>query len=499
MNLAELCTSPDPSSVALISRGRQTTYGELCDQAGHLRGGLVANGVQVGDRVAVVAANNWYFVVSYLAIIGVGAVAVPLNPASPGPELTRELNAAGASAVILGPTSRRSFSRIDRAEIPAVKLVVTSATGEDGIEGAVSLDDLLASAPTPIESREPDDLATLIFTSGTAGFPKAAMLTHGNLLSNLEQIERIPNRTQNPDDVTLGVLPFFHIFGLNAVLNQGMRSGSAILAVERFDPESALDAIVKHKVTIISGAPTMWSAWAHLPGARADAFSTVRVASSGASKLDLAVRQTMIDRFGLEISEGYGLTEASPVVTSAAGLDAPPGSIGAPIPGVRLRILDADGHDVLVGDAGELQVQGPNVFAGYWNDEEATADILTSDGWLRTGDLAVVDDNGFLFIVDRMKDLIIVSGFNVYPAEVEAVILEHPGVEMAAVVGVQHPHSGEAIKAYVVAADGVSVEEDDIIAFCEQRLARYKCPHKVIFVEEIPVGIGGKVLRRTLR
>ncbi|MEO7427879.1 MAG: AMP-binding protein, partial [Acidimicrobiales bacterium] len=205
------------------------------------------------------------------------------------------------------------------------------------------------------------------------------------------------------------------------------------------------------------------------------------------------------DRFGIEIMEGYGLTEASPVVTSGTGLSAPEGSIGVPLPGLRVRLVDADGQDALVGDPGELWVSGPNVFAGYWEDPEASRHAVDAEGWLHTGDVAVVDDDGFLFLVDRVKDLIIVSGFNVYPAEVEEVIASHPAVEQVAVIGVPHPYSGEAVKAYVVVRDGVSVDEDDIIAHCEARLARYKCPQKVMFVDEIPQSATGKVLRTALR
>ncbi|MGK2929374.1 MAG: AMP-binding protein [Acidimicrobiales bacterium] len=499
MNLAEICADHPADDVALISRGRTTTYGELRDQVARVRGGLVESGIVPGDRVAIIAANNWYFVMSYLAVLGTGAVAVPLNPASPGPELIQQLSAIDAVAVFLGPTGCRSFAGIDRSSIPTVTMVVASPGGGPDIEGAVALDDLLASDPVPIAERSDDDLALLMFTSGTAGYPKAAMISHGNLRSNLEQMQAQPHRSQSKDDVAFGVLPFFHIFGLNVALGLSLYTGGSILTVERFDPESALDAIVNHGITLIAGAPAMWTAWAHLPGAPADAFASVRVAGSGASKLDPVIREAMLARFGLEVAEGYGLTEASPVVTNATGIPAPPESIGAPLPGVRIRLIDGDGHDVLVGDAGEIHVKGPNVFKGYWNDLEATGHALTEDGWLRTGDLAVVDDDGFLFIVDRLKDLIIVSGFNVYPAEVESTLIQHPAVEAAAVVGVQHPHSGEAVKAFVVVKDGMSIEEDDVILFCEARMARYKCPQKVLFVEEIPQGLGGKVLRRELR
>ena len=207
----------------------------------------------------------------------------------------------------------------------------------------------------------------------------------------------------------------------------------------------------------------------------------------------------MRERFGVAIAEGYGLTEASPTVTSSVGGELHDGSIGRPIPGVEIRLVDAEGEDAFLGDPGEIWVRGPNVFAGYWNDEAATRLALTEDGWLRTGDIAVADDHGNLRIVDRAKDLIIVSGFNVYPAEVEEALLEHPGVEAVAVVGVEHPHTWEAVKAYVVVGAGQHVDEETLIEFCATRIARYKCPSKILFVEEIPQGLAGKVLRRHLR
>jgi len=497
VNLATIIDSHPDDAVAMISRGKATSYGQLRAQVAGLRGGLVGLGLEPGDRVGIVAANNWYFVVSYLAVLGTGCVAVPINPTSPVPEVQRELAAIGARAVIAGPSAKTTVAALDRASLPILEAVITSLGAE--IPGGVVLDDLVASVPAPVVDREADDLAVLIFTSGTAGSPKAAMLTHGNLLANLEQCQAHPGRSQGPDDVVFGVLPFFHIFGLNVVLGLSFVAGAAVLLVERFDPQSALESIGNHGVSVVSGAPTMWAAWATLPGTRPGAMASVRVATSGAAKLDAQVQRTIRERFGVEIMEGYGLTEAAPVVTSGTGLVAPEGSIGVPLPGLQVRLVDADGQDALVGDAGELWVKGPNVFAGYWNDPEATRAALTEDGWLRTGDIAVVDDDGFLFLVDRAKDLIIVSGFNVYPAEVEEVLVSHPAVAQAAVIGVSHPHSGEAVKAYVVVAGGESVEEDDLIHHCEAHLARYKCPQKVMFVDELPQGATGKVLRNALR
>jgi len=497
MNLASIIDPHPDTAVAVISRGKTTTYGELRAQTAGLRGGLAGLGLDPGDRVGIVAANNWYFVVSYLAVPGAGYVAVPLNPTSPVPELQHQLAAIGARAVIAGPSAKATVGALDRAAVPTLEHIVSSTA--DAIDGAILLDDLVGATPIPVVDRAADDLAVLVFTSGTAGSPKAAMLTHGNLLANIEQCQALPGRAQEAGDVVFGVLPLFHIFGLNVVLGLTFVAGASVLLVERFDPQSALESIANHEVTIVSGAPAMWAAWASLPGTRPTALSTVRLAASGAAKLDVQVLRAIKERFGVTIMEGYGLTEASPVVTSGTGLHAPEGSIGVPLPGLRVRLVDADGQDALVGDPGEVWVQGPNVFAGYWNDPEATRQAVDADGWLHTGDVAVVDDDGFIFLVDRMKDLIIVSGFNVFPAEVEEVIADHPAVAQVAVIGVPPPHSGEAVKAYVITRDGVAVEEDDIISHCEANLARYKCPQKVMFVDELPQGATGKVLRSALR
>lgn len=496
MNLASVFDRHPDDAVALISRGKPTTYGVLRAQVAGLRSGLVAAGLEPGDRVAIACGNNRYFVVSYLAALGAGLVAVPLNPTSPEIELSHQITSVGARAVVVGPTARAVFEAVDRNSIPTVDVVIgCEFTPEDGLD----LNDLIGLDGAPIVERDDDDLAVLIFTSGTAGSPKAAMITHGNLRSNIAQILSTVGSTQTPDDVLFGVLPLFHIFGLNVVLGTSLAVGSSVLLVERFDPMSAIESIQKHRVSIVSGPPTMWAAWVGLPDLPADTFSTVRLAVSGAARLSEDTALSIERRFGLRLNEGYGLTEASPVVTSSVATGAPFGSIGAPVAGLELRLVDEDGDDVLIGDSGELWVRGPNVFAGYWDDAEATAATVNDDGWLMTGDVGTVDDNGFLYLVDRVKDLIIVSGFNVYPAEVEEVLMQHPGIDACAVVGVPHPYTGEAVKAYVVTVRGESVEEDDIVQFCAGRLARYKCPQKVWFVDEVPQGLGGKVLRRALR
>ena len=497
MNLATIIDPHPDDAIALISRGKRTSYGQLRDQVAGFRAGLAGLGLEPGDRVAIACGTNWYFAVSYLAVLGAGLVAAPLNPNAPAPEIERELATIGARALIVGPAAKAAIGALDRSVLADLEHVITSS-GVD-LAGAVAMDDLLAHDPMPVVDRDDADLAVLMFTSGTAGHPRAAMLTHGNLRSNLAQIQGHEGRRQEASDVSFGVLPTFHIFGLNVVLGLTLYTGSTALLVERFDPISAIEAIEKHEVTIISGAPPMWAAWASLPGVNPQAFRSVRVAASGAAKLPIEVAQLIEDRFDIHLTEGYGLTEASPVVTTAGGTRAPFGSIGTPVADLEVRLVDADGEDVLVGDSGELWVRGPNVFAGYWEDPEATAASLDTDGYLHTGDIAVVNDDGYLFLVDRAKDLIIVSGFNVYPAEVEEVLGQHPAIEEVAVVGVAHPFTGEAVKAYVVIASGMSAEEDDVIDWCAERLARYKCPEKVMFVDDIPHGAAGKVLRRVLR
>ena len=497
MNIATIVDSHPDEAPALISRGHVTTYGDLRRQVSELRGGLTRLGVAPGERVALVSANNWFFVVSYLAIVGVGAVVVPLNPASPSRELAKELGTIGARVAIVGPTGRPAAEGLDRAALGVEHLLAPERVG---VVGAEPLEALFPGPSTPVVDRGEDDLAVLIFTAGTAGSPKAAMLTHGNLRSNLEQVQQHPGRALQQSDVSLGVLPLFHIFGLNIVLGLSLFAGGSVVLVERFDPVAALETIASQGVTVVAGAPPMFVSWLGLPQGHGHELEGIRLAISGAAPLSAEVAEAFQERFGVTIHEGYGLTEASPAVTSsvAAG-PAKPGSIGVPLPGVEVRLVDGDGEDVLGGDDGEIWVRGPNVFAGYWHNDEATKAALTPDGWLRTGDVAVADDDGWLWIVDRAKDVIIVSGFNVYPAEVEEALAEHPGVADVAVVGVAHPHTGEAVRAYVVPVPGYVLEEDELIEFCSVRLARYKCPTKISFVDELPRSVAGKVLRRVLR
>jgi long-chain acyl-CoA synthetase len=497
VNFGNIIDRHPESSTALISQGRVTTYGQLKRQVEELRGGLVRAGLEPGDRMAIVTSNTWFFVVSYLATLGVGGVAVPLNPQAPATELEGELVATGARMAVVGPSGADSFAGVDRMAIELERVLVPDGVRLDAAE---PLEELFGGEPAPCVARDEHDDAVLMFTAGTAGPRKAARLTHGNLLANVQQVQAHPGLVGGPTDVALGVLPLFHIFGLNAVLGLALFVGSSVVLLERFDPASSLEAVREHGITVVAGAPPLFGAWASVPGVDASSLSSVRLVVSGGAPLADEVADAFQARFDRPIWQGYGLTETAPIVSSSlVGGEPRRGSIGLPLPGIEVRLVDTEGEDALAGDPGEVWVRGPNVFPGYWDDPEATALVLTDDGWLKTGDIAVTDDDGYLYLVDRAKDLIIVSGFNVFPAEVEDALLEHPGIAEAGVVGVSHPYSGEAVKAYVVAKPGRHLEEEEVIEFCAERLARYKCPTSVSFVDQIPQGLVGKVLRRELR
>lgn len=501
MNLAHLIDDHPADAVALISGDQRLTYGELREQVAAVRGGLAAQGIGAGDRVVIAAINDTPFVVMYLATIGLGAVAIPVNPLSPPPELLRELVMVEPAAVVLDEISCPVWSMVPADQIPSsIRVVITSdraLADRCGIADAVDVATLRAGDAVPITEVDAAEIAAMLFTSGTAGSPRAAMLSHGNLRSNIDQSLSSPEHTE-ASDVVYGVLPLFHIFGLNVGLGVTLAAGATLVLATRFDMAEALSLIADHGVTIVPGAPPVWVAFAE-SDAPADAFAGVRTAVSGASRLPVSVAERIEERFGITIAEGYGLTETAPVVTSswAAGERPRYGSVGRSIPGVEIRLVNDAGEDVPVGDAGEILIKGPNVFVGYFRDPETTERVL-ADGWLHTGDVGMVDEDGWLYLVDRAKDLIIVSGFNVYPAEVEEVLNLHPDVSESGVIGLVDDLDNEAIRAYVVPAAGASPSADALIEFASQHLARYKCPQSVVFVEQLPRNLSGKLVRRHL-
>lgn len=468
-----------PEAPAVTCDGTTITFGELEALTARTAGSLAAAGIGPGDRVAIACWNDTAFVGLYLGALWCGAVAVPMNPAAPVSEHAAELARVGARVVVVGNGAEPLLA----------------------LPGAMSVGDLEAVEPMAAEvERDDDELAVLLFTSGTAGAPRAAMLSHGNLEANIGQVQGHPGLRVGPDDVGLAMLPFFHVFGLNVALGVGLAAGVHTVLLPQFSARRAVELIRTNGATVVAGVPAMFEAFLALDDATAppESFRPVRLAVAGAAPLGRDLAERFEARFDVPIYEGYGLTEAAPIVTSTA-VDRRPhrGSIGPPLPGIELRLVDPDGADVAVGDPGEIWVRGPNVFRGYWEDPEATARVLT-DGWLHTGDIAVADDDGFLSLVDRMKDLIIVSGFNVFPAEVEEVLVEHPDILEAGVIGVPSSRTGEAVAAFVVPAPGSVPTLASVRDHVARRLARYKVPTTLEVVDELPRNPAGKLVRREL-
>lgn len=475
------------TALSVASTGQDLTYSELDAEVDSVAAGLQTLGLRPGDRVAVALPNIPQFVFSYLGILRAGGVVVPLNIMLTAVEMNRVLADSGTRFVIAAP--------------PFTGTAEEAIAGGTEVERLISTDgwEVFPSGGRPTSTDvDADDIAILAYTSGTTGQPKGAMLSHGNLLANLDQQMQVPEAVTE-DDVLFLTLPMFHIFGLNVPLGLLIMNGASGVLVERFEPVEALRLIAHYKATVLFGAPPMYTAWVNTPGGDQYDLSSVRLAVSGAAPLPDEVLRGFKETFGVQIYEGYGMTETAPTLTTNRMTENPRvGSVGRPLPGVELRIIDEEGNDVEFGDPGELIVRGPNVFKGYWDRDEETAGSFT-DGWFRTGDIGVRDEDGYIYLVDRKRDLIIVSGFNVFPSEVEAALIENPKVAEAAVVGEKHPYTGEAVKAYVVLADGESAIESELMADVETRLARFKCPHVIQVVETLPHLLTGKVLRRALR
>jgi len=490
---------------ALIFRETVLSWAELDSRVDQTAARLRSLGIGEGERLGLALPNGLDFPIVYLGALRAGVVVLPINPGYTGRELAHVLRDSGAVAIVGGPTVLAEVEGV-RADLPALAHLLAPGP----------LVDAAVTADAPVRTaRRGEDLAVLIYTSGTSGRPKGAMLSHRAVLANFEQCSRIEPRVLYPDDVVLLVLPLFHVYGLNPGLGQVLWEGCTAVLAERFDPVGTLGLIARHAVTNVPGAPPMFVAWSLLPEF-AEVFAGVRVAICGADQLPTDTQRRLRDAMGRYVFEGYGLTETAPVLTSTLMSDEPKaGSIGRPIPGVELRLLDvASGDDVgarlddlaegddedddvhATADPGEITVCGANLFSGYWPDGTDGPD---ADGWWRTGDVAYADEDGDLFLVDRIKELILVSGFNVYPREVEDVLVAHPGIAEAAVIGAPHPYTGETVRAYVVTKPGVSLSAEDVITHCEHALARFKCPATVEFVSALPHSATGKVSKGRLR
>jgi long-chain acyl-CoA synthetase len=487
-----------PDKPALFFRGRPITYGELEERVDLTAAALAALGVAKGDRVALLAGNVPEFVYGLYGAMRAGAIVCPLNVMLTAEEFGAMLADCAAGVVIteLGTLSELVSIR-DR--LPALHTVIVIG-GPPAPPGSVSLEEAMSGAGAPPEVRaEPSDVAVIAYTAGTTAEPKGAVLTHANLLSNLDQMAQVTTLVPTLTDVVLVALPLFHSYALNVILGLTVKTGATAVLVERFDPAETLDLVERHGITFLVGAPPMFSALLEAAGDDRSRLDGVRLAVSGAAALPQRVFEGFRSRLAITIWEGYGLTEAGPAVSSnGVGPEAKAGSVGLPLPGVDLRLIDEFGEEVEEGDPGEILVHGPNVFAGYWKRPEESAAAFDGQ-WLRTGDVAYRDEDGYLFLVDRKRDLIIVSGFNVFPKEVEEAIERHPSVAEAAVVGIPEERTGEAVQAWVVPAEGRTLTEEGLLDFLHDHLARFKWPKDIRIVEQLPHHVTGKVSRRALR
>jgi long-chain acyl-CoA synthetase len=491
-----------PDRQALVeSGGRSLTWAQLEGEVARLATGLGAQGVRAGQRVMVVVGNRLEFVTTYLAVLRAQVVAVPVNPRSTPGELARMVADSGSRLVVVDETAldvvRSALGELG-PDVVAPTVVVTGA--EPG-EGEVALADLRADVVRPVPPLpDPEKLAALLYTSGTSGLPRAAMLSHRALLANIEQVAAVEPPMMHGDDVVLGVLPLFHVYGLNAVLGGVLRHRARLLLVEHYDPQAVLDLIDDEACSVVPIAPPVFAHW--LPDEHLrERLGPVRLVLSGSAPLEAEVIEEFTSLTGIPVHQGYGLTEAAPVVTSTLCSKEPhAGSVGAALPGIELRLVDETWGQVEGEDPGQIQVRGDNLFSGYWPDG---ADGPDADGWYATGDVGFLDASGDLFLVDRVKELIIVSGFNVYPTEVEDVVREVDGVADAAVIGVPDDGTGEAVVAYVVPVGGLDNArthlEEAVRAHAVVRLARFKHPTRIEVVDELPLTATGKVQKGRLR
>ncbi|MFJ9179314.1 long-chain fatty acid--CoA ligase [Streptomyces sp. NPDC102360] len=477
---------PDRPAVRLDDR--VLDYRTLDEQSARVAAWLVGEGVTPGDRVAVMLPNIPRFAVVYYGALRAGAVVVPMNPLLKADEIAYGAGDCGAHAILTsGVSAEQASAAADRLGIPC-----TDVTDD------VFATTLAAVRPHGgIVDRAGDDPAVVLYTSGTTGRPKGAVLTHDNLRSNTETVSRLLGITGA--DTVFGGLPFFHVFGQTCGLNAAVLTGACVTLLPRFDAAAALRILARDRVTVMEGVPTMFVALlAAAEAAGGAGAGAVRVAATGGAAMPVDVLHRFEAAFGCPVVEGYGLSETSPVVTLGA-VDGvrKPGSIGTPVDGVEVRLIDDEGKDVADGATGELAVRGPNVMTGYWNRPEADAAAFT-DGWFRTGDLARRDTDGHYFIVDRKKDMIIRGGYNVYPREIEEVFYTHPAVAEAAVVGVPHDLHGEEVTAVITLRPGSTTTSEELTDYVKARVAPYKYPRTIRLVDALPKGPTGKILKRAL-
>ncbi len=488
--------SPD-KPVTLLD-GNPMSYAELDEASDRLAAGLQDVGVHPGETVAIQLPNIPQFLISYFGVLKAGAVAVPLNPLLKGPEVAFHLGDSEAKVLV---TYADFLSEAAKGAAEAGVKEVFAVGIDDAGEAAKPFEHLLANAPEhPVfEPREPQDTAVIIYTSGTTGKPKGAELTHFTLYMNSD----IPGRLfdMQDDDVSITVLPLFHVFGLSSVMNVAVRFGGTMSLIPRFDASTVLEAIQRDKATIFEGVPTMFVALLNHPDVDSYDVSTLRMAVSGGAPIPAEVMDGFEKKFGVVILEGYGLSETASTTTfNVSEQERKAYSVGKPIWGTETQIWNENGERLPRGkdNVGELVTRGVHVMKGYLNRPEATEEAFAG-GWFHTGDLGYEDEDGFFFIVDRKKELIIRGGYNVYPREIEEVLYGHQSVAEVAVVGVSDDRLGEEVCAVVVLKSGESLDEQAVIDYCKERLAAYKYPRSVRFLEELPKNATGKILKKELK
>ena len=499
---------------AVVLGDTRLTYAQVDGAANQVANLLVSRGIQPGDKVALSCPNLPYFPIVYYGILKAGATVVPLNVLLKGREVAYHLADSSALAYFcfegtaelpIGQAGHEGFSATEGCEHFFVITVDPAAASP--IEGAETLGAGMAGQPPTFDTvqTDADDTAVILYTSGTTGQPKGAELMHRNMHSNALAGEELFGADADEPDTYLCVLPLFHSFGQTVIMNGGFAFGGTVVMLPRFEADPALRTMAREKVTFFAGVPTMyWGLLGALEGSGVDVkalAATLRIAAAGGSALPVEVHKEFEKRFGVTILEGYGLSETSPVASfSPLGQEVRVGSIGTPIPGVEMKLINPDWTDVEDDpDAvGEIAIKGPNIMKGYHGRPEATAEAI-HDGWFRSGDLGRRDADGWYYIVDRSKDMIIRGGYNVYPREIEEVLMEHPAVSLAAVIGVPHESHGEEIKAVVIKEKGHDdVTEDDLIAWGKEQFAAYKYPRIVEFVDALPMTATGKILKREL-
>jgi long-chain acyl-CoA synthetase len=480
-----------PDHVAIRLNQRAVTYAELDRAVRGVATALHERGVRPGQAVALMIPNVPEFTIAYFGVLYAGCTVVPLNVLLSAPEVTYHIQDSEAVLLIAHPLFREPASK--GAQGAGVPVAWSDGGAPDDLPAMTQAAPIAVPYPTGA-----DDTAVILYTSGTTGKPKGAELTHSNLLINCAVV--VPKLVSIPPDehVALATLPMFHSFGQTVIQNGTIANGGTFTLLPRFSPAEAFEIMARDGVTLFAGVPTMYFALLHHEGAPAR-VPTLRWCMAGGAPMPVEVMKAFEEKFGVEILEGYGLSETSPVASfNMPGRPRAAGSIGYPVWGVEMAILDDKDQPVADGERGEICIRGHNIMKGYWKRAEATAETMRS-GWFHSGDIGIRDPNGSYRIVDRVKDMIIRGGFNVYPREVEEVLYAHPSIVEAAVIGVPHPSHGEEVKAVVALAKGQQATADEVIAWCKERLAAYKYPRVVDFVEALPKGPTGKILKRELR